>query len=180
MGLVDHGVHLIDILPWLAGSPVAEVFGRGNISGETPGPEHLTMRLASGALGLLAYDEGTFATALPAEGAFGWGGGWGPSGYQPGGGWNPSPGAIHVHGERGALRILHYAHALYLTDADGTRQIPLEGAPAPHHFADQIDAFAEDLTLGRPPRCGVDDGERAARILLATYQSAREARAVAV
>ncbi|MGA0601439.1 Gfo/Idh/MocA family protein [Caulobacter sp. KR2-114] len=170
MGLVDHGVHLIDILPWLAGSPVASAVGRGNVSGQPPGPEHLTLTLASGAVGLLAYDEGTWSTALPAEGGFSLGGGWGPGGYVPGGGWNPAPGAIHVHGAAGALRIHHYAHALYLTDAAGVRQIPLDGRPAPHHFADQIDAFAEALAAGRAPDAGLDDGEQALRVLLAAYR----------
>ena len=31
MGLVDHGIHSIDIAPWLLGSGVVSVFGRGNI-----------------------------------------------------------------------------------------------------------------------------------------------------
>jgi len=170
MGLVDHGVHLIDILPWLAGSPVASACGRGNVSGQPLGPEHLTLTLQSGAVGLLAYDEGVFPTALPAEGGFSLGGGWGPGGYVAGGGWNPAPGAIHVHGTRGALRIHHYAHALFLIDADGVRQIPLDGRPAPHHFADQIDAFAEALAEGRAPDAGLDDGERALRVLLSAYR----------
>lgn len=169
MGLVDHGVHLIDILPWLAGSPVAHARGRGNVSGQPLGPEHLTLTLQSGAVGLLAYDEGVFPTALPAEGGFSLGGGWGPGGYVPGGGWNPSPGAIHVHGTKGALRIHHYAHALYLIDAGGVRQVPLDGRPAPHHFADQLDAFAAALAEGREPEAGIEDGERALRVLLAAY-----------
>lgn len=177
MGLVDHGVHLIDVLPWLAGSPVASAAGRGNVSGEALGPEHLTLTLQSGAVGLLAYDEGVFPTVLPAEGGFSLGGGWGPGGYVPGGGWNPSPGAIHVHGTRGALRIHHYAHALYLTDGDGVRQVELEGRPAPHHFADQIDAFAMALAEGRAPEAGLDDGERALRVLLAAYSPTSQAEA---
>src|SRR5262249_36280405 len=29
-GLVDHGIHMLDIFPWLCGSPVVSVFGQGD------------------------------------------------------------------------------------------------------------------------------------------------------
>lgn len=59
MGLVDHGIHLIDIFRWFTGSEVESVFGRGNYSGEAPGTECLTMRFENGAVGQLISNECT-------------------------------------------------------------------------------------------------------------------------
>ena len=70
LGLVDHGVHMIDLFPWLAGSEIVSISGRGNISGETPSTEHVNMILSNGATGQLLYNDGTFDTDLPAEGIF--------------------------------------------------------------------------------------------------------------
>jgi predicted dehydrogenase len=169
MGLVDHGVHLIDAFAWLAGAPVVSAHGRGNVSGEPPGPEHLTMTLANGAVGALLDDEGTYPTDLPAEGLLSWGASWDADGYHAGGAWAAHPGAIHVHGSKGALRIAHYANALFLNDKNGLRQLPLEGRPAPFHFAAQIDAFAKDLIAGRPPRCDAEAGLAGLKVLAAAY-----------
>ena len=178
MGLVDHGVHLIDAFAWMTGARVTGAFGRGNISGQPLAAEHLTMTFANGAVGLLAYDEGTFASDLPGEGQFSWGASWDADGYHPGGAWAAHPGTIHVHGTKGALRIFHYANALFLNDAGGIRQLPLRGRPAPHHFADQIDAFAEDLGLGRPPRSAAEDGLKALEVLFAAYRGADQGRLI--
>lgn len=180
MGLVDHGVHLIDAFAWLTGARVTGVFGRGNVSGRPQGVEHLTLTLSNGAVGSLIYDEGTFATELPAEGQFSWGASWDAEGFHPGGAWAAHPGSIHVHGTAGALRIFHYANTLYLRDASGLRQVPVEGAAAPAHFAAQIDAFAEDLIAGRPPRAAAEDGLTALEVLFAAYRSAETGRLVQV
>jgi len=97
---------------------------------------------------------------------------WDADGYHPGGAWQAYPGSIHVHGTRGALRIFHYAHALYLSDAEGTRQIVLDGDPPPDHFRAQIDAFADELRGGVPPTTGADAGIAALAVLEAIYASA--------
>lgn len=172
MGLVDHGVHLIDAFAWLADSPVAWATGRGNRSGNALETEYAILGLANGATGHLLYEDGTWPTQLPAEGQFSWGASWDADGYHPGGAWHTHPGSIHVHGTHGALRIFHYAHALYLTDADGTRQIALDGDPAPDHFRVQIDAFAAELRCGTPPATSADAGITALTVLEAIYASA--------
>jgi predicted dehydrogenase len=172
MGLVDHGVHLIDAFAWLAGSPVAWASGRGNRSGDALETEYAVLGLANGATGHLIYEDGTWPTQLPGEGQFSWGASWDQDGYHPGGMWQAHPGSIHVHGTRGALRIFHYAHALYLTDAEGTRQIALEGDPAPDHFRAQIDAFAAELMDNMSPTIGADAGIAALTVLEAIYASA--------
>ncbi|HEX4198276.1 MAG TPA: Gfo/Idh/MocA family oxidoreductase [Caulobacteraceae bacterium] len=171
MGLVDHGVHLIDAFAWMTGARVVSALGRGNVSGRALSPEYLLMTLSNGAVGSLLYDEGTYPTELPAEGLFSWGASWDADGFHSGGLWAASPGTIHVHGTRGALRIAHYANALFLTDKDGQRQLPLEGRPAPHHFAAQIDAFAEDLLAARAPRSNATDGLIALKVLMAAYRA---------
>ena len=75
-GLVDHGIHLVDVFPWLAGTEIVAVSGRGQLSGKPPIAEHLTMELRSGAAGHLIYDDATWSADLPAEGQFSWGPSW--------------------------------------------------------------------------------------------------------
>jgi len=180
MGLADHGVHLIDAFAWLTGGHVVSAYGRGNVSGETPAPEYMVMTMAGGAVGMLLYDEGTYPTELPAEGVFSWGSFWDATGFHPSGAWAAHPGVIHIHGTRGSLRILHYANALFLRDAEGMRQIALEGAPAPFHFATQIDAFAAEILTDAAPATPAEAGVAALRVLEAGYASAREGRVIAV
>jgi predicted dehydrogenase len=170
MGLVDHGVHLIDIFAWLMGARVKSVFGRGNRSGEPLATEHMLMTFDNGATGSLMYQEGVFPTDLPTEGQFSQGASWALDGYRLGGEWDPHPGCIHVHGERGALRIFHYANTLYLTDRRGTRQIEVEDRPSPRHFAAQIEAVANELQTGAS-NSTARDGLAALQVLLAAFES---------
>lgn len=169
MGLMDHGAHLTDLFAWLMDSPAVAAFGAGNRTGAPPAPEHLTLRFANGAVGALLYDEGVFAAELPWEGQFSWGASWGPGGYAPGGGWDAYPGCVRIYGDAGALRVFHYANTVYLSDARGVRQVPVEGQPAPAHFAAQIDAFAREIIEDLPPACPGEAGLAALRPLLAAY-----------
>jgi predicted dehydrogenase len=180
MGLVDHGIHLLDVLPWIAGSRVTSVFGRGNISGAPLGTEFAVMQLANGAICELVYEDGTFGVELPAEGVFGRGGGWDAAGERVAPGtWQGNPGCISVHGSKGALRVYHYANVLYLFDESGAREIPLTGRPMPGHFATQIEAFADGLQAGDGPQTPAEAGLEALGILLAVYESACTGAAVA-
>jgi predicted dehydrogenase len=172
MGIVDHGVHLIDVFGLFTGSEVRSVIGRGNVSGEAPGPEFLDITYESGALGQLVYDEATFPTDLPGEGLFSLGQGWDLDGFVAAGQWTRYPGTIHVYGTEGSLRIFHYANLLYRIDKNGIRQIPVEGLPSPYHFAAQIDCFAEDITTGRPTTTPGEVGVEALKVMLAAYPGA--------
>jgi predicted dehydrogenase len=169
LGLMDHGIHLIDLFGWLCGAPVIASCGAGNIAGQAPRPEWLSMTFANGALGLLTYHEGSFGTELPGEGLFTAGAGWDTGGFVAAGDWSATPGLIHVHGTRGALRIAHYANQLVHFDARGAHQIALTGRPSPFHFAAQIEAFADVVagTSGGVPACV---GREALRIALTAYQ----------
>jgi UDP-N-acetyl-2-amino-2-deoxyglucuronate dehydrogenase len=173
MGLCDHGIHLIDIFPWLMDSAVTAVSGRGNVSGEPQRAEYASLEYANGAIGQLLYEDGTFTTTLPTEGAFAWGGSWnGSSGLNAGGGgWNPDPGCIHVHGTMGSLRIYHYANLLFHRSESGVRQIQIPDRPVPHNFTMQLEAFIEAIRSGAATPVPGEVGLEAVRTLLGIYDS---------
>lgn len=171
MGLVDHGIHLIDTFSWLMNSPVRNVMGRGNVTGATQRPEFMALEFENGALGHLLYEDGTFPTELPQEGHFSWGGGWDVSGRVAPGQWQPCPGCIHVHGTQGSLRIHHYGNHLYWASARGLRQVPVPGPAMPGNFALQMAAFAQALRAGKPAPVSGEAGLAACRVLLAAYSS---------
>ena len=169
MGIIDHGIHLVDVFSWLTDSPVKTSFGRGNISGAPVGPEFLSVVLQNGAVGHLAYDEDTFATDLPQEGLFGAGEGWYLGGYHAAGDFIAHPNAIHIHGTRGALRIFHYANRLFLNDAAGMRELPVTGPAAPHHFDAQLAGFVADIRADRAPSVPVSAGLAALEAVLPCF-----------
>jgi predicted dehydrogenase len=180
MGLVDHGVHLVDIFRWLTGSEVRLAVGRGNCSGEPPRSEFLTMLFESGALGQLVYDEATYPSDMPGEGIFSWGGRWHNGALQLGGGWDCHPGSIRVHGPSGALRIFPYPNRLFLFDREQSREIELPNRPMPANFALQMASFVERLQRDEPPEVTGQDGLKALRVILAAYESAQTGRVVQV
>jgi len=171
MGLVDHGVHMIDLFPWLNNSEIVNISGRGNISGEPASTEHVHMDLANGAVGRLLYNDCTYDTDLPAEGIFSHGDAWDMNGHVPANTWHPHPGCIHIHGTKGSLRIFHYANYLFLNDKDGLRQIQLADRPPPAQFAMQIESFTRSIKEDRPPEVTGQDGINALRALLAIYNN---------
>jgi predicted dehydrogenase len=172
MGIVDHGIHMADIFSWFAGSEVEQVFGRGNLSGGTPATEYLTMFFQNGAIGQLIYNEVTFPTITPYEGTFSFGASWSVSGdLLPPGSWDPQPGSLHVHGEKGALRIFHYANKLFFTNKDGQQEILLSGKSNPHHFGTQMRSFVNSILKDQKPGVTGQDGLRALRVVLAAYES---------
>jgi UDP-N-acetyl-2-amino-2-deoxyglucuronate dehydrogenase len=173
MGLCDHGIHLIDVFPWLMDSVTVAASGRGNIAGEPQGPEYAHLEYANGAVGQLLYEDGTFSTTLPGEGAFAWGGGWNvgnSAAMALSGAWNPDPGCIHVHGSSGSLRIYHYANLLYRRAAAGAQQIRVPDRPMPQNFALQLEAFVEALRNGAPVPVPGEVGLEAVRTLLGIYE----------
>jgi UDP-N-acetyl-2-amino-2-deoxyglucuronate dehydrogenase len=176
MGLCDHGIHLIDAFSWMMGSPVAEAWGRGNISGQPLDTEVAHLKYANGALGQLLYNDGTYSTELPNEGIFSWGAGWTlepkTDNDDVEGAWQFHPGSIHVHGTNGSLRIFHYANALFFRNSKGVRQVALPNRPVPANFSAQLQAFIAALHAGRPAPVTGQDGLAACRALLSVYDSA--------
>jgi predicted dehydrogenase len=174
-GLVDHGIHLVDIFPWLADDEIVAVSGRGQRSGETPIAEFMAMELGSGALGQLIYDDATWSAELPFEGIFSWGPTWDQvaagQAEQAGGRWLEQPGSIRVHGSRGSLRIFHYANQLFLRTAAGLEQVPVSGPPMPGQFGAEMASFAASIREDRPVEVPGEAGRRALAAVLGVYRS---------
>jgi predicted dehydrogenase len=94
------------------------------------------------------------------------------NGRVPSGSWSAQPGSIHVHGTRGALRILHYANKLYFCNSDGLRQIQVANEPMPANFSAQMLAFVEAIGARRSAPVPGEVGAEAIRTLLQIYSSA--------
>ncbi|MEQ8802319.1 MAG: Gfo/Idh/MocA family oxidoreductase [Haliea sp.] len=172
MGLMAHGLHLVDIFSWFVGEEIENVEGQGHISGADPIPEYMTMVFPCGAVGHLVYCAATFSTAVPNEGMFSNGQGWLADGsIGEAGHWQNEPGSISVYGDAGSLRIFQYTNALFLNDENGPRQISLEGRPAFGHFATQIEACVAALLHDQDPPVTGEAGLNALGAILAIYQS---------
>jgi predicted dehydrogenase len=173
MGLCDHGIHLIDAFPWLLNSRTVGAWGRGNVSGAEQRPEFAHLEYENGAFGDLLYEDGTYATTLPQEGLFAWGGGWsvGASAGEsaPAGSWDANAGCIHVHGDRGSLRIYYYANRLFLRDSAGVREVRVPDRPVPSNFAMQLEAFVDAIQSNRATPVPGEVGLEACRTLLSVY-----------
>jgi UDP-N-acetylglucosamine 3-dehydrogenase len=181
MGLIDHGIHLADVFRWLAGSEVESVFGRGNISGEAPGAEYLTMRFKNGAVGQLVYCDATYSSDMPYEGMFSWGLTYEPNGaLSPRPRWEAEPGSIRVHGTKGALRIFHYANKLFFFGEGRQEQVRVLDRPHPGNFGLQMESFANSILRNEEPKVTGTDGLKALQIILATYESFESQRIVRI
>jgi UDP-N-acetyl-2-amino-2-deoxyglucuronate dehydrogenase len=173
MGLCDHGIHLLDVFPWLMDSHTTGVWGRGNISGEPQRPEYVHLEYANGAIGELLYEDGTYTTTLPDEGQFAWSAGWSvggsPRAEPPAGSWQADPGCIHIHGTEGSLRIFHYANVMFHRTHDFVREVRVADRPMPGNFALQLEAFIQAIEFGAPTPVPGEVGLEAARTLLGVY-----------
>lgn len=169
LGLVDHGIHLVDLFRWFTGSEPTNIWGRGNRAGKDLAPEYLTVEMTCGAVGQLCYDDGTFDITSPDDQIVAEGFGWNLSGEFSAGDRITDPGHIDVHGSAGALRIYHYANLLFLNDRSGYRRLPCQGRPPPGHFATQMIDFVTALNEGREPNATGNDGVKALRMIEGAY-----------
>jgi predicted dehydrogenase len=170
MGLVDHGIHLIDVFSWFTGQTPSQVIGNGQISGAPAETEYLIMTFPSGATGHLLYNAATYASVLPNEGMFSGGQSWLTDGsLAPPGAWLSQPGSISIYGTEGSLRIFHFANALFLNTGENSRRIHLEGRASPGHFATQLEDCIAAIEEDRAPSITGEDALRALRTLLAVY-----------
>ncbi len=178
MGFVDHGIHFLDIFPWLIGSPITSVFGRGNISGGAPETEYISLFFENGAIGQLIYNEITYSADLPSEGIASFGGSWDAAGnLVVEGSWASHPGNFRIHGEKGALRIYHYAQQLFLFEEGKITPIPVQHRPMPGNFGLQLEAFIQSIESNSDVPVSGQDGLRAICVLEALYRS-RESKKV--
>jgi UDP-N-acetyl-2-amino-2-deoxyglucuronate dehydrogenase len=172
-GLVDHGIHMLDVFPWLCGSSVSSIWGRGDRTGTVAHPEFAMMTLRNGATGFVNYDGSTRSTELPWEGVFSEGRQWIPNRGWVGdvGEWEARPGHICVYGDEGALRIFHYANKLYVNRSGQMVEQQLAGRAAPWHFGRQLQSFCRSIACGERVSSSAEDGIRAVQALQAIYQS---------
>ena len=153
-------------------SEVVSVYGKGNISGGTPGPEHATLTFANGATAHLVYNEVSFTSDLESEGIYSWGGAWrGDGSIRVGGGWESHPGSIRVHGSNGALRIYHYANQLFHFDKEGPHPVYLLHRPMPGNFSLQLESFIDALRNDKPMAVSAQEGLKSLEVIEAIYQS---------
>lgn len=173
MGLVDHGIHLLDIFPLLTGSRIRRAMGRGNRTGQPMRTEFAMVEHECGAIGSLIYEEGTVGSDMPWEAIFSMGHSWkdGLGFAGDTGEWTPGAGSIRVHGTRGALRIFHYPNKLFLCEPSGVRELAVPAGAAPDHFGAQLLSFLDALRHSRPAPVSADAGIRAVKTLLAIYRS---------
>lgn len=175
MGIVDHGIHLIDLFCWFLDTEVDTVFGRGNISGAAPASEHVTATFKNGAVAHLIANTISFSAKLPSEGIFRWGGSWDPEGnlsLEPG--WASNPASYQIQGSKGALKVYPYAEQLIYFAKDTVKPIRLEQRPMPGNFTLQMESFVDSIVNDRPPVVTGEDGMTALRIILAAYESAEK------
>lgn len=172
-GMVDHGIHMLDVFPWLCASSIACVLGRGDRSGQDARPEFGILTLTGGALGVLLYDGSTWPLELPAEGLFSQGREWiDQRGWVgPRDSWDAHPGNIRVYGTRGSLRIYHYANRLFRSQGGKLAELRLPPGATPTHFGAQMQQFCEALDTGTAPVSGARNGIRALAALFAIYES---------
>jgi predicted dehydrogenase len=177
-GLVDHGIHMLDVFPWLCNSKITAIFGRGDRTGATARTEFALMSMHCGATGILVYDGGTRPAELPSEGVFSEGREWIDRRGWMGdpGGWECGAGNIRVYGTDGSLRVFHYANKLFLNRSGRPQEQRLPAGTTPYHFARQMQAFCESLDRGDAPPTPAQDGIRALSAVLAIYDSERDAR----
>lgn len=172
LGLMDHGIHLIDLFTWFTDSEVKYVIGRGNISGEEPQTEYLLLQYENGALGELLYNAATFSSDLPTEGIFSFGATWDiHDNLHLEGKWDEHPTNIRIHGEEGALRIFPYANKLFYFSNKKMIPVLLPNAVSPEQFGNQLRSFAYSLINNTEIECTLQDGINSLRIALAAYES---------
>ena len=172
MGIMDHGVHLIDIFSWISNSEIVQVQGKGQISGAPAASEFMAMQFSNGAMGHLLYNAATYGTVLPTEGMFSGGQSWLADGtVGDSGQWDREPGSISIYGTSGSLRLFHYTNALFLNNGNGPENIELSGRPAFGHFATQLEDCAEAIVEDRIPSVSGEDGVRVLKALLNIYDN---------
>lgn len=170
MGLMDHGIHLVDIFCWFIDREILHVAGRGQIAGEEPITEFLHIEFEGGAICSLVYNGATYSAALPNEGLFAGGAGWSSSdNIIERGEWDSDPATIFIYGGKGALRCAYYSNKLFLCNESGIQSIELAGRPPGEHFITQIESCLAVLKDGGAPEVGGKEALRALKLVLPAF-----------
>lgn len=162
--LMHDGVHLVDRLEWLVGSPIVEVFGRTtsyarSIDGvEDGGAAVLAFR--NGAIGALFVNEATHPLRSDSPSV-------------------PMPGRLEleIHGSRGSIRYRTWHELIVDVAGEPSRTVPRTDDG---EMGREIRAFLDSVTTGAPPVVGAAEGRRGIAVVGAIYESERRGRPILV
>lgn len=157
--VMDHTVHLTDLLRWYTGSEVTEVYAE---IGNPFRPDALDVETAG--LVTLAMANGVFASIDCSWSR--------PPTY-------PRWGHLKMElvGERGVLSVDAFAQALTVYSGKGPRSAEwLNWGGDPNQA--MVEEFVASIREDRPPRVGWRDGFEALRVALACYASAEQRQPV--
>jgi predicted dehydrogenase len=158
--LMDHTVHLVDIMRWYLGSEVSEVYAQTNriIHGDEVDVE-------TGGLELITFRNGIFASIDASWSRPPYWPTWGGLGFE-------------MVTERGAVIVDAFKQNLTLYSHTYQRPIwQFWGSDANQAM---ITEFAAAIHAGRPPRVTGVDGLRAVEVTAAAYQSAAKGQPVSL
>lgn len=158
--IMDHTVHLVDIMRWLTGSEVATMYARSNRIFHADEVE-----VETGALEMLTFENGVFAT-IDAS--------WSRPPYWPT--WGGL--AFEMVTQRGAVVVDAFRQNLNVYRHEWQRaNWAFWGSDMNHGM---LSDFAAAIREGRPPRVTGVDGLRAVEATVAAYESDRSGQTVEV
>ncbi len=156
--LMNQGVHALDLLLWLLGTPVG-------VSAATACVAHERIEVEDVAGAVFRFDGGAVGTLFASTAAF------------------PESGVrLSVFGAKGSATIAEGRLTIRYADGD---EVVEDAAPEGWtsidwaHRAQYLDVL-DAVATGRPPAIGFADGRRALAAVLGVYESARTGRAVAL
>lgn len=159
--VMDHTVHVVDLMRWFTGAEVATVHAEiGTLF-------HPSLPVEDTGVLSLTFTDGTFATLDTSWARL-------PDGAHPT--WGDV--TLSVAGTGGSLEVDAFGQRLHLVSEEEGKLI---WAP----WGDDMDAgliaeFVAALAERRPPAIAGEDGLRAVEVALAAYRSAAEGRTVSV
>ena len=149
--VLDHTVHVVDIMRWLLGSEVREVFAEVDT-------HYSDIPTDDSGLLMLEFENGVFASHDPS---------WSRPKTNPT--WGDV--TIEVIGTAGTIRVDAYAQHLNLySDVDGRYSHQLWGDDMDFEL---VADFVASVREGRVPSITGEDGLRALEVALAAYESGR-------
>jgi len=167
--IMDHTVHLVDIMRWFTGSEVKTVYARSNrifhADDTAPDGERRGVQVETGALEMLTFENDLFAT-IDAS--------WSRPQYWPT--WGGL--AFEMVTQRGAVLVDAFRQNLNVYRHDwGRSNWSYWGSDMNHAM---VSEFAAAIRENRQPRVTGLDGLRAVEATLAAYESDRTGRTVEV
>ena len=158
--IMDHTVHLVDIMRWFTGSELESMYARSNKIFHADEVE-----VETGALEMLTFENGVFATIDPSWSRPQYWPTWGGLGFE-------------MVTQRGAVIVDAYRQNLnvYRHEWQRSQWVPW-GSDINHAM---LSEFASAIRENRAPKVTGMDGLRAVEATLAAYESSRTGRTVQV